>query len=613
MAAEAVRLVIWDLDETYWRGTLTEGGIQEYIRDHQDIVIELARRGIMSSICSKNDFNQIAAILTEQGIFDHFIFPSVNWEPKGPRLSRLVEAIQLRPDTVMFIDDNPGNRAEAAAFVPGIQVEDAPFIPTMLNDPRFRGKDDLRLTRLQQYKLLERRKRDEENSSETNEDFLRKCDIRVYIEYDIEPHLDRAIELINRTNQLNYTKQRFPENLADAKDVLRRDSNHFHRQVALVHVADNYGDYGFVGFIMSESMRRTMVEGAANRRLVHFCFSCRTLGMLIEQWVYQYLGRPELDVVGEVLTDLSVPRTIDWVRQVHAIQGSSAQLPHIAPQIILWGGCETQAIGVYLAAYTDKLQAFGNYVAGGCFVRMESVVHALSLCRNDPVEVAAVAAALDLPMDMVANDILGEAAPGTLFVFNFGLDAHWVPYARHKANGMTLDILPRHKSDGNFLVLSEQDLTEYLDSAGEHYNLEQRQHVLSSAAYVRENFEYVLPPEDSERVAMIRQLIERIPDGSKFIIAVEHDEAAVPDPDFPGRTTILPLPTRTNWARLMREVAAYYTYCGVLTYSEVLSGREDIVGQGNHYARAVYLRFAQRVVELAGVLQAKPDGRTAAA
>jgi hypothetical protein len=39
-----------DLDETFWKGILTEGGI-EYQQSPHDIVIELARRGIMSSIC----------------------------------------------------------------------------------------------------------------------------------------------------------------------------------------------------------------------------------------------------------------------------------------------------------------------------------------------------------------------------------------------------------------------------------------------------------------------------------------------------------------------------------------------------------------------------------
>jgi hypothetical protein len=49
--AETIKLVIWDLDETFWRGTLDEGGITQYVQAHHDIVVELAQRGIMSSIC----------------------------------------------------------------------------------------------------------------------------------------------------------------------------------------------------------------------------------------------------------------------------------------------------------------------------------------------------------------------------------------------------------------------------------------------------------------------------------------------------------------------------------------------------------------------------------
>lgn len=90
--SEAVRLVVWDLDETFWNGTIVEGGI-EYRQECHDAVIELARRGIMSSICSKNDFETVRAILVEKGIWDYFIFPSIAWEPKGPRLAALVEEI----------------------------------------------------------------------------------------------------------------------------------------------------------------------------------------------------------------------------------------------------------------------------------------------------------------------------------------------------------------------------------------------------------------------------------------------------------------------------------------------------------------------------------------
>jgi FkbH-like protein len=143
--SEAVRCLVWDLDETYWKGTVTEGGIRAYVQEHHDIVVELAKRGILSSICSKNDRQQIESILAEYDILEYFIFPSISWEPKGVRLANLIDMLQLRPATVMFIDDNPNNLAEAVALVPGIQVESEDFIPHILSDPRFQGKNDFEL------------------------------------------------------------------------------------------------------------------------------------------------------------------------------------------------------------------------------------------------------------------------------------------------------------------------------------------------------------------------------------------------------------------------------------------------------------------------------------
>lgn len=126
---EPVRLVIWDLDDTFWSGSLTEGSIQ-YRDDCHNIVVELARRGIMSSICSKNDMATVRPVLEQRGIWPYFIFPSVNWEPKGKRIAALIETAQLRAETVMFIDDHPMNLAEATFYVPRLQIENDLFIPT---------------------------------------------------------------------------------------------------------------------------------------------------------------------------------------------------------------------------------------------------------------------------------------------------------------------------------------------------------------------------------------------------------------------------------------------------------------------------------------------------
>jgi len=66
---EPVRLVIWDLDETFWKGTLSEGGIT-FCPEHRDIVIALAERGIISTICSKNDLEAVRDLLNEHEVWD---------------------------------------------------------------------------------------------------------------------------------------------------------------------------------------------------------------------------------------------------------------------------------------------------------------------------------------------------------------------------------------------------------------------------------------------------------------------------------------------------------------------------------------------------------------
>ena len=248
--AEPVRLVIWDLDETFWKGTLSEGGIREYVQDHHDLVIELARRGIMSSICSKNDFEQVKTVLEARGLWEYFVFPSVDWSPKGARIANLIEAVQLRASTILFIDDNHANRGEAEAAAPGIQVADETMIASLRDHPLLRGKRDEDLTRLKQYKLLEEKAEGRTRFGGDNRKFLEQSAIRVRIESELDDKLDRIIELVNRTNQLNFTKQRWPEDLDEARRLLSQALNQFDTRAGLVEVEDRYGKYGYCGFFM---------------------------------------------------------------------------------------------------------------------------------------------------------------------------------------------------------------------------------------------------------------------------------------------------------------------------------------------------------------------------
>jgi FkbH-like protein len=338
---EPIRLVVWDLDDTFWRGTLSEGGVTEFVEAHHRLVVDLARRGIMSSICSRNDFETVRAVLSERGVWDYFIFPSIDWSAKPHRIRALVEATQLRPETILFIDDNPSNRAAVAAEIPGLRVAAETFIAEIADHPHFRGKPDEGLTRLKQYKLLESRHAQRSLASDP-QDFLRSSGIRVQIEIDLAPHYERIVELINRTNQLNFTKRRLSEDTPTAirqlEDELTREAPWV--RAGLLRVRDNFGDYGYCGFYAQYG-----------DRLGHFCFSCRVLGFGVESWMYAKLGRPQVQVEGEVLVDLETAPQVDWIaleRLGEAAVAAPVAGEPASPPLYVRGRCEVGLIRQYL-------------------------------------------------------------------------------------------------------------------------------------------------------------------------------------------------------------------------------------------------------------------------
>jgi len=341
MIDNKVKLVIWDLDETFWRGTLSEEGITPVPRNH-DIVTELAKRGIVSSICSKNDYEATKAKLSELGIWDHFVFPTIAFGPKGKAIAEMIEAAALRPQNVLFIDDNRSNLEEAKYFNEGIMTahpEDV--LEELLGHPNLAGKPDPELKRLKQYQFLQRKVEERSTSALSNEEFLRASNIRISIDYDVEKNFDRVVELIDRTNQLNYTKQRLqtPENIEAFKELL----NTFGCLTGCVHASDNYGDYGLVGFFL---MKRT----AGIRRLIHFVFSCRIMNMGVEQYVYEMLEKPDIEIVPPVTQPLDAFAAIDWIMLDKG--GDSAEPSAQGRKLLLLGGCDLLQLASYCS--TDR-------------------------------------------------------------------------------------------------------------------------------------------------------------------------------------------------------------------------------------------------------------------
>lgn len=289
-----IKLIIWDLDETLWNGTISEGKVSINPLC-QEIIKETTVRGIVNSICSKNDHQQAIDEIKLIALEQYFVFNSINWEPKGQRIKQQIVDMNLRAENVLFIDDNHLNLEEAVYYNPGLMT----MYPTEASDLLNNVKElSIKKSRLEQYRILETKRESQLNFS-SNDEFLKNSNIQVKINKDCEKQLDRIYELIMRTNQLNFTKKRI------SKDELSELHKSDKYETGYVSVSDRFGEYGIVGFFACQ-----------NGELEHFLFSCRTIGMRIEQYIYAMLNYPKLTVVGDVAAQVTTDPVPVWINNI---------------------------------------------------------------------------------------------------------------------------------------------------------------------------------------------------------------------------------------------------------------------------------------------------------
>ncbi|HZK69255.1 MAG TPA: HAD-IIIC family phosphatase [Paludibacter sp.] len=301
-----IKLVIWDLDNTFWSGTISEGSVQSN-PDHIKLVRSLTDCGIINSICSKNTFEIAADKLKELEVYDYFVFPSIDWTSKGQRIRNLIQDMSLRAENVLFIDDEITNVEEAKHYSPQIMVASPGDIHELIEFAAVSEKKDLQHKRLTQYKLLEK-KGAEQKKYDKNDDFLYASNIKVDIVEDCISELERIHELISRSNQLNYTKKRV------SKDELKQLLGSKDARCSYVSVNDKFGNYGIVGFY-------AILKG----ELEHFTFSCRVMGLGVEQYVYSKLNCPPLTVVGVVAVNVISAAAPLWINTGNAPENIAAE------------------------------------------------------------------------------------------------------------------------------------------------------------------------------------------------------------------------------------------------------------------------------------------------
>jgi FkbH-like protein len=278
---DSIKLVVTDLDDTLWQGVmadidepgprLVEGWPLGYIEALQI----LRRRGILLGIISKNDDGRVREvwdrIMREMIRLDDFADIRINWLPKSENMRAMLAAMNLLPRHVVFVDDNPAERAQMQAAFPDMQViGDNPFktrrILLLAAETQVASVSEESAARTQMVQAQIKRENDRAGLS--FEEFARQQQVTARLDWlagVTDKRFERALELINKTNQFNTTGKRWK---AEELGALLAQGG----RLAVLRVTDRYTEYGLTGVVI--------VHGGV---ILQWVMSCRVLGMGVER------------------------------------------------------------------------------------------------------------------------------------------------------------------------------------------------------------------------------------------------------------------------------------------------------------------------------------------
>jgi len=273
-----IKCVVWDLDNTLWDGILVE---QEEVIPRAEIVTmikALDGRGILMSVCSKNDFDRANDQLVKFGLADYMLYPQINWLPKSQNVRRIAELLNIGLDTFAFVDDNPFELDEVKQALPMVTCVPISDVQEISANPRFQGSSskDAR-NRREYYRTAMLRDETQERYTDDFIGFLAHCAIRVTVKQYSEEDFERISDLVQRTNQLNFSGRKYGK--AEVQHVI--SSEGYEKYV--LGCSDRFGSYGIVGFcVVRHSKDEVSVDD--------FMLSCRVQGKFIEKAWFSHLS-----------------------------------------------------------------------------------------------------------------------------------------------------------------------------------------------------------------------------------------------------------------------------------------------------------------------------------
>lgn len=301
--------IVLDLDNTLWGGIIGDDGVdqiklgpedsegQAYM-DFQLYLKEHMRLGVILNVNSKNEeenalegLNHSDAVLKQ----DDFIVIKTNWEPKDKNFQEIAEQLNVLPESLVFVDDNPVERDIVTAKMPEVSAPPLTAVHEYIQIIDRSGffevtsisEDDGKRVRM----YRENSERMKLAAAYSNyQEYLCSLDMRAQIRPFDSIHMARIAQLSNKSNQFNLTTKRYTQ---EQVEQFSMDSNYI---TLYGKLEDRFGNNGVV----------SVVIGRQEERICHvelWLMSCRVLKRdmeyaMMDELVSQCLNREIITIRG---------------------------------------------------------------------------------------------------------------------------------------------------------------------------------------------------------------------------------------------------------------------------------------------------------------------------
>lgn len=287
------KCLVLDLDNTLWGGVIGDDGLSgiqigelgtgHAFSDFQKWLKELKNRGILLTVCSKNNeetakepFEKHPEMVLRLEDFSMFV---ANWEDKARNIRTIQQALNIGMDSMVFLDDNPFERELVRTMIPEITVPELPEDPALYLQ-YLRGLDLFETAsysredagRTEQYREKAQRAAFEA-AFQSYDDYLEALQMRASAAAFDPFHYPRIAQLTQRSNQFNLRTVCYTE--AEIEALAQDDS----RIGLYFTLKDKFGDHGLISVVVLEKQPEDTLF------ISEWLMSCRVLKRGMEEFI----------------------------------------------------------------------------------------------------------------------------------------------------------------------------------------------------------------------------------------------------------------------------------------------------------------------------------------